>query len=61
MMIDDSWMSDIENEEEKYGQFYREINNEIELYYIYVDSDNKIYYIKGKCSLNNSSILQREN
>ena len=44
--LDDSWMSDIENEEEKYGHFYREINNEIELYYIYVDSDNKIYYIK---------------
>ena len=59
--LDDSWMSDIENEEEKYGHFYREINNEIELYYIYVDSDNKIYYIKKeKCSLNNSSILQRE-
>lgn len=59
--LDDSWMSDIEKEEEVYGHFYKETTDEIELYYIYVNSDNKIYYIKKqKCKLDNSSILQRE-
>tara|TARA_B100000035_G_scaffold313374_2_gene326947 strand:+ start:2357 stop:2872 length:516 start_codon:yes stop_codon:yes gene_type:complete len=59
--LDDSWISDIEKEEEIYGHFYREITDEIELYYIYVNSSNKIYYIKKeKCKLDKSSILQRE-
>ena len=59
--LDDSWLSDIEKEEEIYGHFYREVNDEIELYYIYVNSDNKIYYIKKeKCKLEKSLLLRNK-
>ena len=44
--LDDSWIKIIENEEKKYDSFYTEENEIIKLVYIYINRENKIYYIK---------------
>jgi hypothetical protein len=44
--LDDSWLNEIENEDKLYTSFYTEENEIVKLVYIYINRDNKIYYIK---------------
>ena len=45
-LLDDTWITEIENEEKDYNNFYKEENTFIETIFIYVNNENKIYYIK---------------
>ena len=44
--LDDTWIKEIEEEEKEYNSFYKEENETIELVYIYINKENKIYYVK---------------
>ena len=43
---DTSWMDILEKQEEDYKSFYKENVEIVKIFYTYVDSDNKIYYVK---------------
>ena len=43
---DTSWMDILEKQEEDYKSFYKENVDIVKIFYTYVDSDNKIYYVK---------------
>ena len=44
--LDDSWIKEIEEEEKDYNSFYKEENEMIKVVYIYINKENKIYYVK---------------
>ena len=44
--LDDSWIKEIEEEEKEYNSFYREENELIKVFYVYINKENKIYYVK---------------
>ena len=44
--LDDSWIKEIEEEEKEYNSFYKEENDTINIFFIYINRQNKIYYIK---------------
>ena len=44
--LDDSWITELENEEKMYNDFYKEENEAIEIVYVYINKENKIYYVK---------------
>ena len=43
---DTSWMDILEKQEEDYKSFYKENIDIVKIFYTYVDSNNKIYYVK---------------
>ena len=45
-LLDDTWITEIENEEKDYNNFYKEENTFIETIFLYINNENKIYYIK---------------
>jgi hypothetical protein len=45
-IIDDSWITQIEEEEKEYNSFYKEENDTIKIVYIYINNENKIYYVR---------------
>ena len=47
-LIDEEWITQIEQEEKEYNSFYKEENETIELVYIYINKENKIYYVKKR-------------
>ena len=44
--LDDSWIKEIEEEEKEYNSFYKEENELIKVFYVYINKENKIYYVK---------------
>jgi len=44
--LDDSWITEVEDEEEDYNSFYKEENDTVEVVCIYINNKNEIYYIK---------------
>tara|TARA_B100001093_G_C26844455_1_gene1022115 strand:+ start:2324 stop:2848 length:525 start_codon:yes stop_codon:yes gene_type:complete len=44
--LDDSWIKEIEEEEKDYNSFYKEENETIQVNYIYIDKNSKIYFVK---------------
>jgi len=44
--LDDSWITEIEEEEKMYNDFYKEENEAIEIVYVYINKENKIYYVR---------------
>ena len=44
--LDDSWITDIENEEKTYNDFYKEENEAVEIVFVYINKENKIYYVR---------------
>ncbi len=60
-LLDDTWITEIENEEKDYNNFYKEENTFIETVFIYINSENKIYYIKkDNIFLQNKSLDKEE-
>lgn len=60
-LLDDTWITEIENEEKDYNNFYKEENTLIETVFIYINSENKIYYIKkDNIFLQNKSLDKEE-
>ena len=43
--LDDSWLKDLEKEEEEYDIFYKDITDLIRVNYIYISEKKKIYHI----------------
>lgn len=58
--LDDDWIKLIEEEEKEYTGFYRESNDMIKIFFMYVNSSNKIYYIKKEIVPLNEGYLNRE-
>lgn len=58
--LDDDWIKSIEEEEKEYTNFYREANDIIKIFFTYVNSSNKIYYIKKDIVPLNEGYLNRE-
>lgn len=58
--LDDDWIKLIEEEEKEYTSFYRESNDMIKIFFTYVNSFNKIYYIKKEIVPLNEGYLNRE-
>ena len=53
---DTSWMDVLEKEEEDYKSFYKENIDIVKIFYTYVDSNNKIYYVKKDNLFENNKI-----
>lgn len=58
-IIDEEWITQIEQEEKEYNSFYKEENETIELVYIYINKENKIYYIKKDMVVLENKILDK--
>ena len=58
--LDDSWITEIEKEEEDYNSFYKEENETIKLVCIYINNKNKIYYVKKESIILENKILGGE-
>jgi len=57
--LDDSWITEIEKEEEDYNSFYKEENETIKLVCIYINNKNKIYYVKKESIILENKILDK--
>ena len=57
--IDEGWITQIEQEEKEYNSFYKEENETIELVYIYINKENKIYYVKKDMVVLENKILDK--
>lgn len=58
--LDDDWIKQIEEEEQGYTSFYREPNDTVKIFFTYVNSENKIYYIKKDIIALNDGYLNRD-
>ena len=58
-LIDESWITQIEEEEKEYNSFYKEENEVIEIVYIYINNENKIYYVKKENILLENKVLDK--
>ena len=56
---DTSWMDILEKQEEDYKSFYKENVDIVKIFYTYVDSDNKIYYVKKENLLIENNKINR--
>ena len=57
--LDDSWIKEIEEEEKDYNSFYKEENDTINIFYIYINKHNKIYYVKKDNIILNNNTLEK--
>ena len=57
--LDDSWIKEIENEEKEYNSFYKEENDTVNIFYIYINNKNKIYYVKKDNIVLNNNTLEK--
>ena len=57
--LDDSWIKAIEKEEKLYNSFYKEENDTVEIVYIYINIQNKIYYVKKEYILLDNKVLDK--
>ena len=57
--IDEGWITQIEQEEKDYNSFYKEENDTIVLVYIYINKENKIYYVKKDMVVLENKILDK--
>ena len=57
---DTSWMDVLEKEEEDYKSFYKENIDIVKIFYTYVDSNNKIYYVKKDNLLIENNKINRD-
>ena len=57
--LDDSWITAIEEEERLYNSFYKEENDTIEIVYIYINIENKIYYVKKEYIMLDNKVLDK--
>jgi deoxyadenosine/deoxycytidine kinase len=57
--IDDEWISEFNDEERRYGQFYKEPNTFISLQFIYINSKKEIEHVtqQGNHQLDKENIL----
>mgnify|MGYP001162605729 FL=1 len=46
--LDESWIKNFENIEQKFNIFYKEKSKNIEIIYIYIDNNNEIEFIKKR-------------
>lgn len=58
--LNDDWIELIEKEEKEYTIFYRETNDVIKIFFTYVNTENKIYYIKKEIVPLNEGHLNRD-
>tara|TARA_B100001121_G_C18607902_1_gene582854 strand:+ start:593 stop:1126 length:534 start_codon:yes stop_codon:yes gene_type:complete len=58
--LDDSWLEDLEKEEEEYDIFYKDITDVVNVNYIYINEKNKIYHIKKENIDLEDNILNKE-
>ena len=59
--LDDSWLEEIEKEEEEYDLFYKDITDIIRVTYIYVNETKNIYHIKKEKLNLDDNKLNKEN
>ena len=45
-ILDDTWINNIEKEENLYNRFYKESNDAINIFFVYINNSNEIYHIK---------------
>jgi len=58
--LDDEWLQKLEEEEEEYDIFYKEMIDIIQVHYIYIDESKKIYHIKRENIDIDDNILNKE-
>ena len=58
--LDDEWLQKLEEEEEEYDIFYKEMIDIIQVHYIYRDESKKIYHIKRENIDIDDNILNKE-
>ena len=58
-LIDEEWITQIEKEEQEYNSFYKEENETVELVYIYINKENKIYYVKKDMAVLENKTLDK--
>ena len=58
-IIDEEWITQIEQEEKEYNSFYKEENETVELVYIYINKENKIYYVKKDMAVLENKTLDK--
>lgn len=44
--LDDSWLEELDNKEQEYDVFYKDLLDVVRVNYIYIDENRKIYHIK---------------
>ena len=59
--MDDKWLNELEEEEEEYDIFYKDITDIIKVNYIYINDEKKIYHIKKENIDLDSNILDKAN
>ncbi len=60
--LDESWIKNFENIEQKFNIFYKEKSKNIEIIYIYIDNNNEIEFIKKEdYNLNNENKILKSN
>ena len=57
--MDDKWLDELEEEEEEYDIFYKDITDIIKVNYIYINDEKKIYHIKKENIDLDSNILDK--
>lgn len=57
--MDDKWLNELEEEEEEYDIFYKDITDIIKVNYIYINDEKKIYHIKKESIDLDSNILDK--
>ena len=58
-LMDEEWITQIEQEEKEYNSFYKEENETVELVYIYINKENKIYYVKKDMAVLENKTLDK--
>ena len=58
-ILDDTWINDIETKENCYNRFYKEANDTVNVFFVYIDSDNKIYSVKKEKTKLDNNILDK--
>ena len=57
--LDDSWLAEMEEEEQIYDKFYKEPIDTEKIIFTYINSENNIYYIKKNVVKINNNILDK--
>lgn len=57
---DDDWINKIEEEDNLYNDFYYEKNENVLIYYLYINNDNEVEYIKKNNFILINSTIRKE-
>jgi len=58
--LDTAWIDELEQQDISYNNFYKEMVDKINIFYIYINNNNNIYNIKKDILPINNTILKKE-